>query len=77
MKKRLTAVLSFVLASVMLAAGCFVSGLNINAASGLDVTVTENFAGGRINFPPTVREGRAPRTRPCFFTSRGITRSRN
>lgn len=51
MKKRLTAVLSFVLASVMLAAGCFVSGLNINAASGLDVAVTENFAGGRINNP--------------------------
>ena len=49
MKKILTAVLSFVLASVMLAAGCFVSGLNINAASGLDVAVTENFAGGRIN----------------------------
>lgn len=57
MKKRFTAVLSFVLASVMLAAGCYVSGLNINAASGLDVTVTENFAGGRINNPDYITYG--------------------
>ena len=51
MNKRLTAAFSGILAFVMLIVSCFTSGFSINAESGLDITVNENFAGGQINNP--------------------------